>query len=145
MPHFVNIYEGWPLKTEFIYKKLCINSYMFQLQSPSKYSPVDAIHIPRFFFSTAQNSFWTHWFWCLLVLLPFFVSSLPHPQNICIWGLFLLGQTKKSCSGQDWGMRRVGHRSHGIFGQNSWTHSAVWAGALVNRPSWNGQTHWKSL
>ena len=50
------IYEG-AKKMEFIYKKLCIYSYMFKLQSPSKYSPFDAIHLLRHFFSTAQNSF----------------------------------------------------------------------------------------
>ena len=32
-----------------IYKKLCIYSYMFKLQSPSKYSPFDAIRLLRFF------------------------------------------------------------------------------------------------
>ena len=31
-------------------------------------------------FSTAQNSFWTCQFWCLLVLLLFFVLPLPHGQ-----------------------------------------------------------------
>ena len=34
---------------EFIYKKLCIYSYMFKVQSPSKYSPFDAIHLSRLF------------------------------------------------------------------------------------------------
>ena len=29
--------------------------------------------------------------------------------------------------------------------KNCWTLSMVWAGALVNHPSWNGQTCWKSL
>ena len=48
--------EGGPLKKQFIYKKLCIYSYMFKLQSPSKYSPFDAKHLSRCFF-TAQNSF----------------------------------------------------------------------------------------
>ena len=32
----------------FIYKKLCIYSYMFKLQSPSKSSPFDAIHLTFF-------------------------------------------------------------------------------------------------
>ena len=44
------IYEGGPQKMEFIYKKLCIHSYVFKLQSPSKYSPFDAIYPPRCFF-----------------------------------------------------------------------------------------------
>ena len=28
---------------------------------------------------------------------------------------------------------------------NSWTLIMVWAGTLVNLPSWSGQVHWKSL
>ena len=37
-------------KTGFIYKKLCICSHMFKLQSPSKYSLFDTIHLSRHFF-----------------------------------------------------------------------------------------------
>ena len=44
-------YEG-ALPQNGIYKKLCIYFYMFKLQSPSKYSPCDAIHLVRQF-STA--------------------------------------------------------------------------------------------
>ena len=29
--------------------------------------------------------------------------------------------------------------------KNCWTLSVVWAGALINHPSWNGQISWKSL
>ena len=43
------IYEGEPPKTEFIHKKLCIYSYMLKLQSLSKHSPFDAIHLQRVF------------------------------------------------------------------------------------------------
>ena len=66
-----DIYKMGPKKLEFIYKKLCIFSYIFKLLSPSKHSPFDVIHLSRHF-STAENSCWTHWFWYLLVLLPFF-------------------------------------------------------------------------
>ena len=41
---------------EFIYKKLCIYSHTFKLQSPSKSSPMDALTYQNVF-STAQNSF----------------------------------------------------------------------------------------
>ena len=102
-------------------------------------------HTNWYVFSTAQNSFWTCQFWCLLVLLPFFVSPLPHRQNVSLWGLFLRRETKKS----------LGMRSGEWEGRNMdimpflvkkcWTLSAMWAGALVNHPSWNGQTCWKSL
>ena len=43
-------------KKQFIYKKVCIYSYMFKLQSPSKCSPFDAIQLSNFF-APAQNSF----------------------------------------------------------------------------------------
>ena len=41
--------RGHKKHPEFIYKKLCIYSYMFKLQSPSKCSPLDAIHLSRLF------------------------------------------------------------------------------------------------
>ena len=41
---------GRPQKTELIYKKLYIYSYMFTLESLSKYSPFDAIYLLRHFF-----------------------------------------------------------------------------------------------
>ena len=44
-------------KTEFIYTNLCIYSYMFKLKSPSEYSPFDAIHLIRTFFSITQKQF----------------------------------------------------------------------------------------
>ena len=84
---FITYEGGYTKKTELIYKKCvfiltCLN--FSHLQS--------TLHLMQYtywdFFSTAQNSFWTHQFWCLLVLLPFFVSPIPHWQNISLWGLF---------------------------------------------------------
>ena len=96
--------KGGQNPQKFISKKLCIYSYTFKLQSPSKYLPFEAIHLLRCF-STSQNSFWTHQFWCLLVLLPFFcfihigrmfpVRSFFHPG-------------KQSHSGWDWINRESG-------------------------------------
>ena len=55
-------------------------------------------------FSTVQNSFWTLWFWCQLVLLPFFfVSLLPHWQNVSLWGCFSSTETKKKSLGERFG------------------------------------------
>ena len=79
---------GWWGEPKCIYKRMCIYSYMFKLQSPSKYSPLDATHLLRPFFHSP--SFWTRWFWCLKVLLPFIVSYLPHQQNVSLWGLFFI-------------------------------------------------------
>ena len=58
-------------------------------------------------FSTAQSSFWTHWFWCLLVLLLFFVSPLPHGKMFPFQDYFYLGK-QKMLLGQDWVNREGG-------------------------------------
>ena len=123
----IETYKGNPPKIEFI-KKLCIYSYMFKLHSSSKYSSFGAIMTIQMFFSTAQNSFWTHQFWCFLMLLLFFVSPLPKLQNISFWGLFHLGKQKKVAGGEIWWIGKVGH---GVmlfyFIKNCWTLIA-WCG-----------------
>ena len=100
--------RGTPNTQKCIYKKLCIYSYKLKLKSPQ--SILYLMQYTYWDFSTAQNSFWTHWFWCLLVLLPFFVLPLPHLQNISLWTLFSSGETKKNHLGKIrwmgvWGMR----------------------------------------
>ena len=100
---------------EFIYKKLCCYPYMCKLQSPSKYSPFDAIHVLRYFLQYSSQ-FWTYWFWCLLVLLLFFVSPLSHQQNNSLWGLFSLRETRKSHLGGNLWIRRKGYGGHAVLG-----------------------------
>ena len=99
------------------------------------------------FFSTAPNSFWTRRFWCLLVRLPFFVSSLPRWQNVYLGGHFSPRRTtnKKVTRGEIRCIGTVGHGVVLILVKHCSTPGAVWAGALINHPSWNGQTQWKSL
>ena len=66
------------------------------------------------FFSTAQSQFW-----CILALLPYFVSPLPYLQNMSFEEFFHLGnQTNKKVTQVKirW-IGRVGHRGHVIFGQ----------------------------
>ena len=117
---------------------MCIYSYIFKLKAPSKYSPFDTIHLLRFF-PTAQNSFWTHRFWCLLEPLQFFISPLLHLQNIFLWGLFSSRETKVTWGEMGW-TGRVGHGDHAIFWSKTVECSAlVWADALVNHPSWHGK------
>ena len=72
--------RGTPQNPEFIYKKLCLYSYMFKIQSPSKYSPLNAIHILKLFFHCSKQ------FLNSLILMPFsasavFVLPLPQLQN----------------------------------------------------------------
>ena len=139
------MYEGDPNKLEYVYKKLCIYSYMFELQSPPEYSPFDAIRLSRWF-SHCSNSFWAHRFGCLVVLLLFFVSPLPHPQNISLGGHFLSGETKRSHLVWGWVNRKGGTwGSCWFLVKHCWTLSMRGAGELINHPSWNWQTHCKSL
>ena len=108
--------RGDPKNPEFIYKKLCIYSYMFKLQSPSRSSPFPPMHLSRGF-SPAQNSFWTRWFWCLLVLLPCFCftsSTLTEHFPLRTFSSGQKNQNKKHCLGQDWVNREGGDLA--VFG-----------------------------
>ena len=129
---------------EFIYKKLCIYSYMFKLTHLQS-----TLHLVKYtywdIFPTASNSFWTHQFWCLLVLLTFFVSPIPHKQNVSLWEIFSSGETKKVTQGKIRWIGRVGAWGSWIFGQKLLDTSVMWVSLLINYLSWNGQTHWKSL
>ena len=81
-------------------------------------------------FSTPQNSVWTHWFWCLLVLLLFFVSSFLISKTFCFEDIFHPGKQTKSHSGWDWVNRK--DRAWGsccFLVKNCSTLSTVWAGA----------------
>ena len=136
------IYEGEaPQTPEFIYEKMSIYSYTFKLLLPPKYSPFDTIHLLRCF-STALNSVWTHRFWCLSMLPPFFVSSLPYQPNVSLWGLFHLGkQTNKKSHSQGDQLNRES-RAQGschFLVKNCWALSVVGTGTLINHPSWKGK------
>ena len=91
--------------------KMYIYLYIFKLQSPSKYSPFDGDA-----FSTAQNNFSICQFWFLLVFLPFFVSHLPHRQNVSLWETFSSREPKKITMNEVEWIGKVGHGGHGIFG-----------------------------
>ena len=60
--------------------------------------------------STSQNSFWTHHFCCLLVLLPFFYFNSSYPQNVSLW------VHKVARGGIRW-IGRVGLGGHAVFGK----------------------------
>ena len=114
-----HMYErGLSQKTpEFIYKRLCIYSYMFKPQSPSKNSPFVLIHLLRFF-PLLKTVFWTCQLWCLLVLLLFFVLPLPHGQKVSLWGLFSSEEIKKKVTwGETEWIGSVQHRGHAVLGQ----------------------------
>ena len=97
MIHRTTKYKERPPKSQNLFIKNCVCTLTCLIFSRLQ----STLHLMqctyRGVFSTAQNAFWTHQFWCLLVLLPFFVSPLPHRQNISLWKLFSSRkQTKKS-------------------------------------------------
>ena len=70
--------------------------YMFKFQSPSKDPPFDAMHLLRLF-PYCSKHFWTHRFWCLLVLLPFFCfTSSTSAKCFPLRTFFILGNNKMS-------------------------------------------------
>ena len=111
-----NLWGGVP-QTQNLFIKNCIfivtcySSLSFKVLSIWCNTPIQK------FFSTAQNSFWTHRFGCLLALLLFFVSPLPHQQNGCCWRHFSSGETTKSCLGKIRWIGSVGNEVHDTFGQ----------------------------
>ena len=89
---------------------------MLKLQSPSKYSPFDAIHLSRCFFHCSKQ------FLNLLTLMPFsasaiFVPSLPCWQNFPFEDIFHAQKHKKVAPGEVGWIGRVEHRPCAVFGQ----------------------------
>ena len=111
-------YEGGPPQNlEFIYKKLCIYSYIFKLQSPSKYSPFDAIYLSRCFFHCSKQ------FVNLLIVMPlsasdiFCFTSSTSAKHFLLRTFFIQGNKQKSSLGQDRVNRESGAGGHAVFGQ----------------------------
>ena len=82
------------------YEKLCIYSYMFKLQSPSKYSPFYAKHLLRHFFHCSKQ------FLNSSILMPFsssavFLCHLFHISKMFPFeNFFHPGKQQKCCSGK---------------------------------------------
>ena len=120
-------------------------SYMFKLQSPSKYSPFDTIHVLKHF-PLLKTVFEVPRFWCFLVLLPFlfvcFTSSAlakSFPSRT-----FIIQGHKKVAQEEIRWIGWVGHRDYANFGQKLLNTQHGVGRCTRNHPSWIGQTHWKS-
>ena len=88
------------------------------------------------------QSFWTCQFWCLLKCFCRFLFHLFHISKMFPFEVFFHQRkqiNKKSSSVWDQVNREWGAWGHALFGQNCWVLSMVWAGTLVNHPSWNGK------
>ena len=108
---------------ELIYKKLCIYSYMFKLQSPSKYSPLDAIHPSRQFFHCSKH-------FLNSILMPFSASvillfHLFHMDKTFPFEEFVhSGEQKKSYLELSWENREDGPQGSYHFWSKSAEYSA---------------------
>ena len=101
--------RGDPKAPEFICKNCvfiltCLN--FSHLQS--------TLHLMQYtyrnIFSSAQNCFWTHWFWCFLVLLLFFCfTSFTSAKHFPL-RTFFIWRNKKSLLGRDQVNREGGTR-----------------------------------
>ena len=131
----VHITRGDPQNMEFIYKKLHICFYIFKLQSPSKYSLFDAIHLSRCFPICLQQSL------NLLVLMPFkyfLCSAFSTSAKSFPFRIFFIqgNKQKKVAGGKIRWIRRVGQGgSMPFLVRNCWTLRVLWAGELINHPS----------
>ena len=140
------MYERDPPKNpEFIYshKTLCIYSDIFKHQSPSKFSPSDAIYLLRCFSHNSKQ------FLNLLILMPFCASSIfsfissTLERRFPLRTFFIWGNKRKDAQGKIGWIRWVRHGAVPFLVKNCLTLIAVCTGALVNHPSWNG--HIKSM
>ena len=87
----VSLIQGRTPKT----KNLFIKNYVFIL------TRLNFSHLQKVFSIWCNDFDAYQWFWCLLALWPFFVSPLPHRQNISLWGLFFLqGNKIKDAEGE---------------------------------------------
>ena len=97
-------------------------------------------------FSTAQNNFWIWWFWCLLASAVFLFHFFNTSKTFFPLRTYLIQKNKKKVS---WGkigwIGSVQHGGHAGFGRKLLNTQRGVSRCTVNHPSWNGQTHWKSL
>ena len=133
---------GDPKYLGFIYKKLWIYSYMFKLQSPSKYSPFDVIHLLRCSFHCSKQ------FLNSSILMPFRASAIFFVSPFSgkcfpLRTFFIRGNKKKVTWGKIGWIGRVGQRGHVIFGQKLLNTQC--GQVLIYHPLWNGQMCWKNL
>ena len=122
---------------------MCIYFYIFKLQSPSKYSPVDAKHLIKTFFPLLETVFELVNFCSSFCAASVFLFHCLHISKSLPFEDFSSRETKKSHSGQD--QVNGQGEAHGSCWFLSKTGQHLWAGMPINHPSWNGHMHWKNL
>ena len=149
-----DICEGDPKKPRIYLQKILYYSYMFKLQSPSKYSPFDAIHLSRHFFHCSEQ------FLNLSILMPSRVSAIfcftSSTSAKCFpLKIFFIWRNKQKNSlwGEIRWIGRLGHGGHVILGQKLMniqhsggrcTHKSPimkWANTLILRKKFTEAKH----
>ena len=122
-------FKGWPQISQNLFIKNCV----FILTCLKLGHLQRTLHLMQYTyrggFPTAQNSFGTHRFWCLLVLLLFFVSPLTSAKRFALRTFFIQGN-QKSHLGWDQVSREGGEWESCSFCSKTAEHS-----------SWCGQVH----
>ena len=125
--------EGGPKKPPQFNYKNCVVILTFKLQSPSKYSPFDAIHLFRRFFHCSEK-------FLNLILMPcsaFAIFCFTSSTSAKLFSLrtFFIQEIKNKIKSLGVILSKKGRVELGVmpFGvKNCWTLSTVWGGMLVN-------------
>ena len=141
-----------PQNTKFIYKRLSIYSYMFKLQSPSKYSPFDAIHLLSNFFHCWKQLLNS------LTFMPFSVSAIFCFTSFTYWKMFPFedffhprkqkslkwDQMNKECgAGGSWNFwSKTANTQHAVSRWPHKSHILKWANALKES---SNKIHWSQM
>ena len=139
------MYEGDPQKWN-----LCIKSCVFILTCLNFSHLQSTVHLMQYtswdVFSSAQIKFLNS-----LILMPLRTSAIfcftpsTWAKHLSLRTFFYPGKQKKCCWGWDQVNREGGTWGSCRFGAKTAEHSAMWADALVNYPSWSRQMCWNSL
>ena len=110
---------------------MCIYSSMFKLQSPSKYSPFDVLHLLRHFFHCSKR------FLNLLIVVPFSVcavfcfTSSTSAKHLPLRTFFYLGNKQKMLLGAKSGEQKRLRRGSCHFWSKTAEHW-MWCGWLCS-------------
>ena len=91
---------GGPKNWNLLIKKLCIYSYMFKLQSPSKYSLTDTINLLRHLFPLLKTSFELMDFDAISASTIFHFTSCKVAKCFLLKNFFHKGKQKKVARGE---------------------------------------------
>ena len=118
---------------------------MFELQSPSKYSPFDTTPLIEMFFHCSKQFLNSSILMLFSASAIFCFTSSTLAKHFPLRTFFIWGNKKMSLWVRSGKYRGWGPGVMPFLVKNCWTFSRVWPGALENHPSRNEQTNWNRL